>query len=100
VHAGKADSSVLYVPVCPLTEQNAHHLRRTRDAFLCGTPSPDFPGGIGESTHVGRPGVEFLGDVGGLAGLRAAGLARLVPVEGDTEGGAAVTRAAAEILGV
>lgn len=54
VHQGTADSSVLYIPACPLTGSNAHHLRRQRDNFMRGVPSPDFPGGVGESAHLGR----------------------------------------------
>jgi hypothetical protein len=57
-HKGKTDSSVMYIPVCPLTVQNAEFLVRQRKAFLEGSPCPDFGGGIGESSHVGRPGVE------------------------------------------
>lgn len=49
VHAGKSDSSVLYIPACPLTEANARYLVRQRECFLKGLPSPDFPGGLGES---------------------------------------------------
>ena len=29
-HAGKADSSVLYIPACPMTEDNANYLVRQR----------------------------------------------------------------------
>ncbi|CAI4217794.1 unnamed protein product [Parascedosporium putredinis] len=47
VHAGKSDSSVLYIPVCPTTEINAKYLVRQRQAFIDGTPGPDFPGGKG-----------------------------------------------------
>jgi hypothetical protein len=38
IHAGKNDSSVLYIPACPLTERNAEYLARQRDCFLRGTP--------------------------------------------------------------
>lgn len=55
VHTGQFDSSVLYIPACPLTELNAEYLLRQRKAFLDGTPGPDFPGGEGESRNVGRP---------------------------------------------
>ncbi|KAF5234576.1 hypothetical protein FANTH_12094, partial [Fusarium anthophilum] len=51
VHAGTADSSVLYIPICPITAQNAEYMVRQREAFLRGTPGPDFPGGAGESGH-------------------------------------------------
>ena len=36
IHAGKSDSSVLYIPSCPLTELNAQGLADERDAFLKG----------------------------------------------------------------
>ncbi|KAF5018876.1 hypothetical protein F66182_9137, partial [Fusarium sp. NRRL 66182] len=45
VHAGTSDSSVLYIPVCPVTKQNGEYMARQRDAFRAGTPGPDFPGG-------------------------------------------------------
>ena len=35
-HAGKDDSSVLYIPACPLTEANAEYLVRQREAFFEG----------------------------------------------------------------
>jgi len=38
IHAGKNDSSVLYIPACPLTERNAEYLVRQRDCFLRGKP--------------------------------------------------------------
>jgi hypothetical protein len=38
IHAGKNDSSVLYIPACPLTERNAEYLVRQRDCFLRGMP--------------------------------------------------------------
>lgn len=74
VHAGKADSSVLYIPACPLTERNAEYLVRQRDAFVRGVPSPDFGGGEGESRHVGRVKVEELEELVGEEGARAMGL--------------------------
>lgn len=44
----------MYIPVCPTTEHNAEYLVRQRQAFLDGTPGPDFPGGKGEAEHIGR----------------------------------------------
>ena len=76
VHAGKTDSSVLYIPSCPLSVGNAEYLARQRAAFLAGTPSPDFGGGKGESEHVGRPGVQDVERVDAREGLRAFGLKR------------------------
>jgi len=74
IHAGKGDSSVLYIPACPSTEANARYLARQREAFLSGTPGPDFPGGIGESKHVGRSGREDVEKAGGDEAMRAMGL--------------------------
>lgn len=74
VHAGKSDSSVLYIPACPLTEPNAQFLARQRENFINGIPCPDFGGGVGESEHVGRVKVEEMETLVGDEGCRAAGL--------------------------
>lgn len=74
VHAGKTDSSVLYIPVCPMTEDNANYLVRQRENFVNGTPSPDFGGGVGESKHVGRIKAEDMHELVGVEGCRAMGL--------------------------
>lgn len=60
-----------------MTEGNARYLVRQREAFLQGTPGPDFPGGVGESEHVGRIGRDDVRNAGGLEGERAMGLASL-----------------------
>lgn len=73
-HAGKSDSSVLYIPTCPLTEDNAKYLVRQREKFVNGTPSPDFGGGVGESGHKGRIRVEDVEALVGQDGMRAMGL--------------------------
>ena len=74
IHAGKSDSSVMYIPACPLTVANAEFVRRERECFISGQPSPDFGGGKGESEHVGRARVEDVME-GGVEGSRAAGFA-------------------------
>lgn len=73
-HAGTQDSSVLYIPACPMTEDNANFLARQRAAFIHGTPSPDFGSGIGESAHVGRVKVDHVHGLVGEQGSRAMGL--------------------------
>ena len=73
-HAGKSDSSVLYIPACPMTEDNAKYLARQRENFVNGTPSPDFGGGVGESQHVGRIKAEAMLELVGEEGCRAMGL--------------------------
>ena len=36
IHAGTKDSSVMYIPACPLTEANAEYLKRQRESFFEG----------------------------------------------------------------
>ncbi|KAF3802941.1 hypothetical protein GCG54_00000308 [Colletotrichum gloeosporioides] len=67
-------ATIMYIPACPLTQTNALYLARQRKAFLLGQPSPDFGGGRGETSHLGRPGVQEVSDAGGEDGLRAMGL--------------------------
>jgi hypothetical protein len=73
-HAGKSDSSVLYIPACPMTEDNANYLVRQREKFVNGTPSPDFGGGVGESAHIGRIKAEDLPQLVDEDACRAMGL--------------------------
>jgi hypothetical protein len=94
VHNGPTDSSVLYIPVCPVTEQNAEYMVRQRSAFKRGTPGPDFPGGAGESEHVGRPAEDVLDG----PGKRAMGLEGLA-VEGSTGGAREAVEKANALLG-
>ncbi|KAF2751160.1 DUF1479-domain-containing protein [Sporormia fimetaria CBS 119925] len=74
VHAGTGDSSVMYIPCCPLTEGNAKGLARQRACFEKGVPSPDFGGGEGESRHVGRVRVEDMRELVDVEGCRGMGL--------------------------
>lgn len=55
-HAGQPghDSSVMYIPAIPLTQANFRYVEEQRTAFLSGTPPHDFPGGEGESRHLGH----------------------------------------------
>ena len=99
LHAGQSDSSVLYIPACPLTETNAEYLARQREAFLDGTPGPDFPGGVGESGHVGRMGRSNVVMAGGREGERAMGLARWGVDGGAPEGVREVVKRSNEIVG-
>ncbi|GAW22602.1 hypothetical protein ANO14919_121440 [Xylariales sp. No.14919] len=99
VHKGKSDSSVLYIPICPVTKQNAQYLVRQRQAFLDGTPGPDFPGGEGESRHVNRPAVSYLQEHADSEGLRAFGFEKLLTAESDGPGASRVLKEANEILG-
>ncbi|KAG7294037.1 hypothetical protein NEMBOFW57_004099 [Staphylotrichum longicolle] len=98
-HAGKSDSSVLYIPVCPTTKASAEYVARQRAAFLQGTPGPDFPGGEGESRHIGRATEEYVKKYCEPLGVQAMGLDKLVAMEGDTPGGKAVVKQANAVLG-
>ncbi|KAK4161757.1 hypothetical protein QBC43DRAFT_216932 [Cladorrhinum sp. PSN259] len=98
-HHGKSDSSVLYIPVCPTTESNAQYVARQRAAFLEGTPAPDFPGGKGESNHIGRPTVDYIKKHCSDLGVQSTGLERLVALEKDTPGGEEAVRLANKVLG-
>jgi hypothetical protein len=72
---------------------------RQRAAFRQGTPGPDFPGGEGESRHIGRGTEEYLKKYCNPAGAQAMGLDKLATAEGDTPGGKAVVAEANKILG-
>jgi len=73
VHAGKSDSSVLYIPAVPDIPMNRAYVNQQRESFLAGLPPTDFPGGKGESEHVGRATEETIEEAGGAQGLRAMG---------------------------
>lgn len=99
-HAGRGDASVLYIPVCPVTDINAAYLARQRAAFRAGTPGPDFPGGEGEARHVGRPSEAALRRwAGGGAGAQAFGLERLAARQGAPPGEREAVARANGILG-
>lgn len=53
-HKGLGDSSVMYIPAIPLTENNFNYVLSQRESFKNGTPPYDFPGGVGEKDFVGR----------------------------------------------
>lgn len=100
VHTGKSDSSVMYIPSCPLTVDNAKFVARQREAFLDGRKCPDFGGGVGESQHVGRPGVKEVEKVNAGDGMQAMGLRAFDSEEpGLTRGQREVMDRANKILG-
>ena len=66
-HQGTEDASVFYIPSAPLCDVNARYLKRQRENFIKGVPPPDFPGGIGESKHVGRGLADDMSREGKLA---------------------------------
>jgi hypothetical protein len=98
-HKGKGDSSVLYIPVCPITEINAQYVGRARDAWRLGTPGPDFPGGKGESEHIGRPTQDFLRSVADADGLASVGLEPIPEPVGGSRGEKEVVQRANRMLG-
>ncbi|KAH9902605.1 DUF1479-domain-containing protein [Cubamyces lactineus] len=52
-HAGKEDSTVMYIPAVPYTPANAAYVERQRESFLKGLSPPDFPVTKGEGHCVG-----------------------------------------------
>jgi hypothetical protein len=90
----------MYIPVCPVTESNGEYLARQRETFLSGHPGPDFPGGKGESEHVGRPSESYLRDHSNSEGLQAMGFEKLQSTSSDPlSGEAKMIQKANEILG-
>ncbi|KAL2064951.1 hypothetical protein VTL71DRAFT_4091 [Oculimacula yallundae] len=83
VHTGKTDSSVMYIPVCPVTELNAKYSAKQRESFATGIPAPDFPGGQGESKHLGRATTESVTRDASDLSLSTMGLSRLETSEAD-----------------
>jgi hypothetical protein len=90
----------MYIPVCPVTDTNARYLARQREAFLAGTPGPDFGGGKGESEHIGRPTDTDLSSWTDGEGVGAMGLKRLVAHENAAAGELAAVESANIILGL
>ncbi|KAM3454975.1 hypothetical protein MY5147_008716 [Beauveria neobassiana] len=99
LHQGTSDSSVLYIPICPVTALNAQYVARQREAWRRGTPGPDFPGGEGEARHSGRPTEEMLRQWAGVDALRSMGLEKLVPASDATAGQREAVDQANGILG-
>lgn len=90
---------MLYIPICPVTEKNAQYLLRQKQAFLDGTPGPDFPGGQGESKHINRPTEAYLRSQADSDGLRAFGFEKLAATNSDGTGAREVIGKANAILG-
>ncbi|EEU39299.1 uncharacterized protein NECHADRAFT_94732 [Fusarium vanettenii 77-13-4] len=99
IHAGKGDSSVMYIPACPTTELNINYIKQQRQSFLEGVPPSDFPGGQGESHHVGRPGFNDFEAMAGTDGLRAMGFAPFDVEAAGSEGEAKALQYGNEVLG-
>ncbi len=99
VHKGKSDSSVMYIPACPTTKANAEYARKQREHFLQGIPPTDFPGGVGESCHIGRPDVDTLHGLAETQALRSCGFAPFDVSAGVGKGEVEVLKYANEVMG-
>lgn len=66
----------MYIPACPVTEANAAYVARQKNDFVAGVPPPDFPGGEGETKHVGRATEGGLRELTNELGLRAFGFGK------------------------
>ncbi|PYI00075.1 DUF1479-domain-containing protein [Aspergillus ellipticus CBS 707.79] len=101
VHEGRGDSSVLYIPACPVTEANTEYVQRQKLDFLAGIPPPDFPGGKGESEHIGRAIEEDLRKCTNDEGLKSLGFAKWDAQEANLkQGQRQVLEKANQILGL
>lgn len=89
VHEGTSDSIVFYIPSVPMCDLNVKYIKAQKEAFLEGVPPPDFPGGIGESKHLGR------GEETGLKGNTARAALGFERFQGEED----VVRRANAILG-
>lgn len=85
--------------MCPTTAASAEYLARQREAFLQGTPGPDFPGGEGELRHTGRVTEDYVRKYCEPLGAQAMGVDKLAAAENDTPGGKAVIEQANKVLG-
>ncbi|KAK9319798.1 hypothetical protein V1517DRAFT_296615 [Lipomyces orientalis] len=99
LHIGTSDSSVLYIPVCPVTDINSEYLARQRASFREGKPAPDFPNGEGETGHIGRPSEDMLREWTNGTGRQALGLEPLEVREAALPGEREVVARANEMLG-
>lgn len=90
-------TTLVRLPACPLTRDNAFFLARQRRAFILGLPGPalaavparsDTHSSVppGESSHMGRPGTQDIYDMGGEDALRAMGLLAWEERVGEEEG--------------
>src|SRR5579859_1868595 len=68
-HEGQNEAIVMYIPSVPLCDMNVDYIKVQKEAFLKGIPPPDFPGGVGESNHVGRGEESALNGYVGRAGF-------------------------------
>jgi len=80
----------MYIPSVPLCDMNVDYIKVQKEAFLEGVPPPDFPGGLGESKHVGK----------GQESSLTEGLARSAFGFAKFEGNGGAVRRANAILGM
>jgi hypothetical protein len=99
VHQGTGDSSVMYIPACPASKLNLNYAKHQLQHFLEGIPPADFPGGQGESEHIGRPGLEYLKAVSGEEALRSFGAAPFDLSIARTEGEARILQYGNDLMG-
>ena len=72
-----------------MCDMNVDYIKAQKEAFLKGIPPPDFPGGVGESRHVGK------GEEASLNGVTARSAFGLEKFQGEGD----VVRRANAILG-
>lgn len=99
-HSGESDSSVMYIPVVPLSSYNIHNLVAQRAAFLAGIPPPDMAPRKGEEHEKEHDDRGTENDILTKEGRRILGLEKWdVGAAGITEGQRRIRQLANEMLG-
>jgi Protein of unknown function (DUF1479) len=99
-HEGTSDSSVVYIPVVPLTSYNIANLVEQRKAFLEGIPPPDMVSMNGEEEEKNHDDRGRPEDILTLEGKRIMGFAPFdVEEKGIMSGQFAIRSLANEALG-
>ncbi|KUJ12421.1 DUF1479-domain-containing protein [Mollisia scopiformis] len=99
-HEGTKDSSVMYIPIVPLTAYNISNLVEQRKAFIEGVPPPDMISRDGEELEKEHEDRGLAKDILTLGGKRIFGLAPFdLTEDGITRGQIEVRRLANEALG-
>jgi len=96
-HNGPSDSSVMYIPACPMTLRNASYLARQRETFKSGTTPPDYGKDIKPETGFKLIATEE--DIISEEGKRAMGFAPFPIDESAPKGEKDLLREANRLLG-
>ncbi|KZO97475.1 DUF1479-domain-containing protein [Calocera viscosa TUFC12733] len=96
-HNGPSDSSVMYIPACPMTLRNASYLARQRETFKTGATPPDY--GMNIKPETGFALIATEEDIVSVEGKRAMGFAAFPIDESAPKGEKDLLREANRLLG-